>query len=77
MKLFIAKLKYKNGDRAHPWTLFARSYAEAVQRLETGSYEGEFSEIVVREADDATHFGRDASKPDHAIMEHPDIEWRA
>ncbi|RVK73175.1 hypothetical protein CN159_02155 [Sinorhizobium meliloti] len=77
MKLFVAKLKYKNGDRAHPWTLFAPSYAEAVRRLETGAYEDEFSEIAVKEVDNASHFGRDASKPDNAILEHPEIEWRA
>lgn len=76
MKLFVAKLKYKSGDRAHPWSLFAEDYTAAVHRLETGSRADEFSSIEVAEVTDAAHFGRDLSKPDSAVLEHPDIEWR-
>ena len=76
MRLFVAKLKYKNGDRAHPWTLFAPDYATAVARLETGSRADEFSSIEIGEATNAGHFGRDSALPDDVVAEHPDIEWR-
>lgn len=79
MKLFVAKLKYKDGDRAYPWTLFAKDYAEAVHRLETGSRSDEFSEIIVREVspvDAIAHYGRDPSKPDQRVVEHTDIVWQ-
>lgn len=77
MKLFVAKLRYKDGDRAHPWTLFAEDYASAVKRLERPEPDT-FDEIVVQEvkASDAAHYNRDINAPDDAIIEHDKIEWR-
>ncbi|WP_426238151.1 hypothetical protein [Pararhizobium sp. DWP1-1-3] len=77
MKLFIAKLTYKNGDRAHPWSLFASTYADAVARLEQGSRSDEFSQIAVKERPitEASIYGRDPQNADGAILEHPEIVW--
>lgn len=77
MRLFVAKLRYKNRDRAHPWTVFAENYANAVARLEKDDIDLQFDEIVVREVkeSDAAYYGRDLSKPDDTALEHSDIVW--
>ncbi len=75
MKFFVAKMTYKNGDRSHPWTLFAPSYADAVQRLETGSRADDFSAIAVAESFRADYFGRTLHEPNDSVVEHHDITW--
>jgi|EndMetStandDraft_9_1072997.scaffolds.fasta_scaffold378285_3 hypothetical protein len=77
MKLFVSKLRYKDGDLAHPRTLFADDYASAVKRIENLEPDT-FDEIIVREVKpvNAAHFHRNTNAPDDAIIEHVTIEWR-
>lgn len=78
MKLFVAKMKFKDGSLyAHPWTVFAENFTGAVARLEDDDPSLLFSEIIVREvpANSAGFFGRDLTKPDNAAVEHSEISW--
>lgn len=78
MKFFIAKMVYKDGDLAYPWSLFAETFTEAVHRLETGSWADEFSEITVRELpmSETSFFGRDPNDKTDLIIEHQNIPWQ-
>jgi hypothetical protein len=76
MKFYIARFKHPNGDRSHPWSLFAANTASALDRINTMDG-GEFSQVEIHErpVSEVSHYRNDAT-PNDLVLEHPNHEWR-
>jgi hypothetical protein len=76
LKFYSARVKYADGDRSHPLSLFAENIDAAMESL-IGGWDYEVVEVTIRERpieEAASVYGR--AEVGTAVVEHPSIEWK-